>query len=237
MIRLTRTFLLPPIELETGMPVPRALACRRSIRKYSDEPLKLVEVAQLLWAAYGISDPLRGFKTTPSAGATFPLEVYFIAYPESVLVSENEYLPPGSYKYDPDTHSISLIKEGDLRERLYRASLAQEYVKRAKGCIALAAVFQRTTSFYGKRGVRYVWIEVGHAGQNLYLQATSLGLATVAIGAFYDEEVEEILGLSRDERIAYLLPVARPRKPCTISQDALNEYFAVNRARRELYRI
>lgn len=233
-IELSRTFLLPPVELETGMPVSRALAYRRSIRKYSNEPLKLGEVAQLLWATYGISDPLRGFKTAPSAGATFPLEVYLVAYPESILVSDSKFLPPGSYKYDPYTHSILLVKEGDLRERLYRASLAQDYVKKAKACIALAAVFERTTSFYGERGIRYVWIEVGHASQNLYLQATSMGLATVAIGAFYDEEVEEILGLDRNEKITYLLPVARPIRPYTVSQEALNRYFAANRARRGL---
>lgn len=221
--------LLPLPRLEGDVSLERALANRRSIRDYAREPLRLEEVSQVLWAAYGITETRYGFKTTPSAGATYPLEVYLVAYHGGVLLPDGGFLEPGSYHYDPHSHSITLVKRGDLSRALYEAALEQEWVLEARACIVIAAVYERTTGRYGQRGVRYVHMEVGHAGQNIYLQATALGLATVAIGAFHDEEVKRIVGLGPGEEPLYLMPLARPLVGYHLSESELEEYIVAHR--------
>ncbi len=184
------------------------IAKRRSRRKFKREPITLQQLSQLLWAAQGISDERRGFRTVPSAGATYPLEVYVVVREGGV-----EGLDPGIYKYIPERHSLALIKRGDFSYELYRACLSQEWVREAAINIVITAVYERTTAFYGRRGAeRYVPMEAGHAGQNIYLQAEALGLGTVAIGAFYDEEVSSILGLPRSEVPLYVFPVGKPKE-------------------------
>ncbi len=190
---------LPVPKLEGEISVEEALFRRRSRRVYKKSPLTLEELAQLLWAAYGITHP-RGFKTTPSAGATYPLVVY-------AAVGEVEGLEPGVYRYIPETHSLKLIKREDVREKLYIACLRQRWVLEAPVDLVLAANFERTTRVYGKRGIRYVWMEFGHASQNVYLQATALGLGTVAVAAFYDYLIKEALSIKEDP--GYVMPVGR----------------------------
>ena len=193
---------LPQPVLKGGMSVEEAIATRRSIRKYADEPLTLQELGQLLWAAQGITDEKRGFRAAPSAGATYPLEL-FVAVRAGGVVG----LEAGIYSYDPWTHSLALVRSGDFGDELADAALGQEWVRRAPVCIIIAANYSRTTSVYGSRGVRYVHMEAGHVGQNIYLQATALGLGTVAVGAFYDGDVAEIL---RTELAPlYIFPVGR----------------------------
>jgi SagB-type dehydrogenase family enzyme len=174
---------------------------RRSVRLYENSPLSLEEVSQLLWAAYGITKPPR-YKTAPSAGATYPLVVYLVA-------GDVEGLEPGSYRYVPEEHALEPVKFGDLRKGLFEACLRQPWVLEAPASLVLGAEFERTTSVYGERGVRYVWMEFGHASQNVYLQATALGLGTVAVGAFYDELVKELVGM--EEEPGYVMPVGRPK--------------------------
>jgi len=190
---------LPEPRLTSNVSLEEVLAKRRSKRAYKREPLTLEEVSQLLWSAYGVTDP-RGFKTTPSAGATYPLVIYLVA--GDVLG-----LDVGVYRYIPETHSLTLIKKEDVREKLYIACLRQRWVLEAPIDIVLTANFKRTTKVYGKRGIRYVWMEFGHASQNVYLQATALGLGTVAVAAFYDYLIKEALGI--DEDPGYVMPVGR----------------------------
>lgn len=197
---------LPPPKLEGTMSVEEAIAKRRSIREYTGEPLTLQDVSQLLWAAQGITDPIRKFRAAPSAGATYPLEVYVVVKEGGV-----EGLPAGIYKYDPYTHSIRLVKKGDYSEELYKACLEQEWVLEAQINIVITAVYERTTSRYGERGIRYVHMEAGHVGENIYLQATALGLGTVAIGAFYDDQVESIISAPPEEHALYVYPVGHRR--------------------------
>lgn len=222
---------LPLPKLDGVMSVERALANRRSIREYTRDPLTLEELSQILWASYGVSEVTYGFKTTPSAGATYPLNIYVVAYPEGVLMPNGSYLEPGSYRYYPDAHAIELVRKGDLSYELYKASLEQEWVLKAKACIVITATYERTTRRYGERGVRYVLIEVGHAGQNIYLQATALGLATVAIGAFYDERVREIIGAPHNEHVLYIMPLAKPAKPYNLKLEDLARYIGLARSR------
>ncbi|MDI3474513.1 MAG: hypothetical protein PWQ79_1533 [Thermococcaceae archaeon] len=190
---------LPPPRLEGSMSLEEAIAKRRSRREYKNEPLTLEELGQLLWAAQGITSP-DGKRAAPSAGATYPFEVFVVA-------GNVEGLEPGIYHYDPFTHSLELVKAGDFRRELQKAALDQKWVGDAAVDIVLVAFYERTTKVYGERGYRYVYMEAGHIGQNIYLQATSLGLGTVAIGAFHDEEVARIIGT--DGAPLYIFPVGR----------------------------
>ncbi len=193
---------LPSPRTEGGMSVEEAILRRRSIRDYKREPLTLEEVSQLLWAAQGITSR-RGFRSSPSAGATYPM-VIFLAVKEGGVIG----LEAGIYRYDPWNHSLTVISRGDPSFQLYRACLDQEWVRSAPVNVLLFANFTRTTSWYGERGVRYVYMEAGHIGQNIYLQATALRLGTVAVGAFYDEQLQEIVGMELDP--LYVFPVGRP---------------------------
>ncbi|GAY26130.1 nitroreductase [Desulfurococcaceae archaeon AG1] len=221
---------LPAPMLDGDVSVESALANRRSIREYLDEPLTLDELSQILWASYGVSETIYGFKTTPSAGATYPLNIYAVIYPRGVITPEGKALAEGSYIYEPHSHRLRLVRAGDLSSELYRVCVNQEWVLKAKAVLVFTAVYERTTRRYGERGIRYVWIEVGHAGQNVYLQATSLGLATVAIGAFYDDELRKLIGAGDDEHPLYVMPVARPARQYRLRREDLISYIAKHRS-------
>ncbi|WP_048159794.1 SagB/ThcOx family dehydrogenase [Thermococcus barophilus] len=193
--------MLPEPELKGEMSVEEAIAKRRSIRYYKDRPLTLKQLSQLLWAAQGITEEKKKFRAAPSAGATYPFEIY-------VVVGYVEGLKPGVYHYDPFNHSLTLIKEGDYRTELQKAALNQQWVGKAAVDIVLVAFYERTTKYYGERGYRYVYMEAGHIGQNIYLQAVALGLGTVAVGAFHDKEVAKIIGT--DGNPIYIFPVGVP---------------------------
>jgi len=196
---------LPQPSYKSETSIEEALKRRRSIREYEDKPLTIKHVSQLFWAAQGVTKPdpwLRagGFKTAPSAGATYPLEVYMVVKKGGV-----EGLEPGIYHYLPKTHEIELIKKGDYSKELMKAALDQEYVEAAPVNMVITAIYERTTGRYGDRGIRYVHMEVGHVGENIYLQCVSLGLGCVVIGAFHDDQVKEILGV--DEAPLYIIPI------------------------------
>jgi len=194
---------LPKPRLEGEVPVERAMALRRSVREFAQEPLPLAAVSQLLWAAQGITDPPDG-RTAPSAGALYPLEVYLVAGAVSGL-------RPGVYHYEPRRHRLVLESAGDRRAGVADAALGQDWVGEAPAIVVLAAVYQRTARKYGERAPRYVHIEAGHAAQNVYLQAGALGLGTTMVGAFRDEKLTGVLGLPAQVKPLGLLPVGRPR--------------------------
>lgn len=176
---------------------------RRSVRAYSDAPLTQEEVLKLLWAGQGITSA-RGGRTAPSAGALYPLEIYLVA-------GNVDNLAPGIYKYNPVKNDLTLVREGDVRDSLAEASLRQGSVAEGAIDIVIAAVYERTKIKYGDRGERYVHIEVGHAAQNICLEATALGLGLVTVGAFDDSGVAKIIGMSQDETPLYVIPVGRPK--------------------------
>lgn len=192
---------LPEPRYDSDVSIEQSLLQRRSIRSFAGEPLTLGEVSQLLWAAQGITDS-RGHRTAPSAGALYPLEVFLMA-------GDVENLVPGIYKYRIEEHELVLLIDGDKRSELADAALGQSSVEQGALAIVFAAVYERTTVKYGERGFRYVHIEVGHAAQNLCLQATAMGLGVVTVGAFDDEPVAEILKLPNDEKPLYIIPVGR----------------------------
>jgi SagB-type dehydrogenase family enzyme len=200
-----RFVYLPKPERRGTVSVEEAIQRRRSIRSYTDEPLTLQDISQLLWAAQGITDPARKFRAAPSAGALYPLEVYLVVGRGGV-----KGLEEGLYHYDPYEHGLRYILTGDLRPDLAEAALGQIWVREAPIVIVITAVYERTTAKYGERGLRYVHMEAGHIGQNLYLQAVARGLGMVVVGAFYDETVQEVLQLPKDHKPLYLIPVGHP---------------------------
>ncbi len=191
---------LPQPRPSGEMSVEEALAARRSVRSYRDEPLSLTELSQLLWAAQGITAHWGG-RTAPSAGATYPLEVY-------AVVGEVTGLEAGVFHYRPDGHLLVRRKAGDLRGELAAAALGQGWVREAPVSLVIAARYERTAGRYGERGARYVHIEGGHVGQNIYLQAEALGLGTVVVGAFDDQDVKTLLRI--EEEPLAIMPVGRP---------------------------
>ena len=220
---------LPLPQRTTSMTVEEAVLLRRSIREYSGQPVELEHLSLILWAAYGITDPRTGFRSTPSAGATYPLEVYVVVGERGVR-SGGTYLPAGVYKYDPYTHSISLVKVGDFRRELATAALGQRWVEEAPVDIVVTAVFERTTRVYGERGyLRYVPMEVGHLGQNVYLISTALGYGCVVVGAFYDDKVREVVGAGAQEVPMYIIPVGRPARSHYTSFEEVWEYVISRR--------
>jgi len=186
--------LLPPPAVRGEMSLEECIAERRSVRRYESRKIELDQLGQLCWAAQGITEERRGFKAAPSAGATYPLELY-------VLRAE------GLFHYIPETHTLVTLKNEDLRASLAKAALGQEFIEEAPLAFVITAVYQRTTRRYGERGIRYVHMEVGHAAQNIHLQAVALGLSSVPVGAFYDDEVSTVLSLPDEEVPVYIIPV------------------------------
>jgi len=192
---------LPRPVTDGRMSLERALTLRRSIRSYTVQPLSLAELSQILWSGQGITNE-RGFRTAPSAGATFPLELY-------VVVNNVQGLRKGIYHYQIREHALRLVDTRQIERDLTRASLGQTMVSEAGAVVVIAAIMERTTRRYGERGVRYVYNEVGHVGQNIHLQAAALNLGTVVIGAFRDEEVHNLLNIGEQYRVVYLMPVGK----------------------------
>jgi len=194
---------LPAPRQESKTSLEFALSRRRSVREFGPQALTLAEVSQLLWAAQGTTGP-SGHRTAPSAGALYPLEVLLVA-------GNVDGLPAGIYRYRPGGHALARVAEGDKRAGLAAAALDQESVKAAPATVAIAAVPERTAGKYGKRAERFVHLEAGHAAQNVHLQAVALDLGSVAVGAFDDARLKQVLALAGNEQALYLIPVGRPR--------------------------
>ncbi|MGC9316764.1 MAG: SagB/ThcOx family dehydrogenase [Armatimonadota bacterium] len=189
---------LPEPDTTGEMSVEEAIAQRRSVRQFADRELSAEQVGQLAWAAQGITDSRQGFRASPSAGATYPMELYLVT-------------PDGVHRYLPREHAVETTKREDVRAELAAAALGQDFVGTAPLDIVVAAVYQRTMQRYGDRGRRYVHMEAGHIGQNIHLQAEALGLGSVPVGAFDDARVAETLGLPADQEPLYIIPVGYPR--------------------------
>ena len=196
---------LPLPSQKGSVPLEAAIAKRRSVRDFTPEPISQSQLSQILWAAQGISDTGERLRAVPSAGATYPLEIFVVCGEKGA-----EGINGGIYHYNINSHSLTLHYASDVRLELSRAALDQEFIYQAPVDIVICALYERTAMKYGVRGERYVHFEVGHAGQNIYLQTTAIGLATVAIGAFYDEQVREVLRLDKQYRPLYIMPVGKP---------------------------
>ena len=201
-ITQTATIKLPPPRLTGSTSVEEAISKRRSARQYQDSSLSLSELSQLLWAAQGITDTARGLRTSPSAGALYPLEVY-------AVVGNVTELAPGIYKYKCATHELETVSLGDARKELAGAALGQGAITQAAVDIVWTAVYERCAKKYQERAKLYVPIEVGHSAENVFLQATALNLGAVVMGAFYEDKVQAVLKSPKDERALYIMPIGK----------------------------
>ena len=201
------SYVLPSPKTEGEASVEKILANRRSRRQFRDAAMSIEQLSQILWAAYGVTNPktpnlLRGgLRTTPSAGGLYPLEIY-------VAVGNVEGVEVGVYKYISQDHTIVRTIDKDIREELGEAAFGQGSIKCAPVTLVYCAIFGRTTGKYGARGnERYVFMEIGHFAQNVYLQAEALRLGACSIGAMLDEKICETLKPAAEEKPLCLMPV------------------------------
>lgn len=192
----TKLIQLPKPLIKGNISLEEAIFRRRSQRSFKQKDLTLQQISQLLWAAQGITLEKESYnlRTAPSAGALYPMEIY--------LLTKN-----GLFRYLPNGHKLEPLSEQDLRGGLAVSSLGQVAINQAPVNIVICAVYSRLASKYGQRGIRYAHIEVGHIAQNIHLQSVALGLSSVPIGAFNDEEVKKILSLPANHEPLYIIPV------------------------------
>ena len=186
---------LPKPQLKGIKSLEECIYERESVRHYKDKKIEIEKISQILWSAQG----KKGYKrTVPSAGATYPLEIY-------VTLKDKGY-----FHYNFEKHILEFISDKDLSKKLAGASWDQNFIAEAYMNIIICAIFSRTTQRYGQRGIRYVFIEVGHCAQNVHLEAVALGLASVPIGAYEDDRVKEVLNLPKKVEPLYIIPLAYP---------------------------
>ena len=194
---------LEPPQVEGGAPLWEVMRRRRSIRSFKDEPLKKVELSQLLWAAQGITNLESGFRTAPSAGALYPVETYLIT-------NSVEHVDPGVYHYAIDKHELDQLKVGDFRLPVAQSAFDQEIAYRANVVFIWTAIFERSKWRSKQRAYRYVWLDTGHIAQNVALAAVALNLDSCQVGAFYDDEVNALLDVDgTEESVIYMTVVGK----------------------------
>ncbi|MGB9936129.1 MAG: SagB/ThcOx family dehydrogenase [Methanobacterium sp.] len=201
---VTGTFKLPEPQISGTMSVEQAIQDRRSVRRYTNESLTLQDVSQLMWVAQGITNQTTKFRTVPSGGHTYPLEIYILIGKGGV----NE-LNEGVYHYNPFNNTLEQILGNDVRSDLSQAANGQPWVKEAPVDIIITGNYQKMIDKYKdeKLSTRFVDMEAGHAGQNIYLEAQARNLATVALGSFKDDQVHKILRIPNNEKTLYIYPV------------------------------
>ena len=197
-----------PIRLpdqEDGKPIWETIARRRSTREFSRESITFSELSQLIWATQGITSRAWGFdfRAVPSAGALYPIETY-------IVVNRVDEIPPGIYHFNVRETQLILLREGNFGQDLSHAGLGQEMLEEASCAFVWTAIVGRSKWKYRERAYRYIYMDVGHIGQNLYLAATAMNLGCCTVGAFFDEEVDRIIGVDGKEEISvYLAAVGR----------------------------
>ncbi|MFA4902098.1 MAG: SagB/ThcOx family dehydrogenase [Desulfobaccales bacterium] len=192
---------LPPPVTKGGMALTEALQARRTVRHFATRPLDLAQLSQLLWEADGASDP-QGHRTSPSAGATYPLNLYVVAGERGVA-----NLPAGTYHYEIAAQALAPLARGDLRAVVARACLNQAWMTAAPVLIVITGEYRRCTARYGQRGIRYTHMEAGNVSQNLFLAAESLGLGAGIVGAFEDKALAQVLKLPPAHEPLLVMPV------------------------------
>lgn len=191
----SKTVALPqPIQLSLSL--QETLSQRRTKRNFASYPLDLKTISALCWAAYGVNETKGrlNLHTAPSAGATYPLELYLV-------VQNSLELPLGLYQYQPINHTLASLATGDFKKETAWALLDQAFVANAAVTFIWTAVVERCARRYQQRAYRYIYLEAGHQSQNLLLAAAALGLIACPIGAFFDEEVASLLGLDSSKEI------------------------------------
>jgi SagB-type dehydrogenase family enzyme len=202
-----KQFPIRPLGQKGGKPLWETIAQRRSLRDFSNQSITFSELSQLIWATQGITSKARGFdfRASPSAGALYPIETYLV-------LSRVEEIPAGLYHYGVREAQLALLREGHFGPELSQAGLGQEMLQEAACVFVWTAIVGRSKWKYRERGYRYIYMDAGHIGQALYLSATALGLGCCTVGAFFDEEVDHIIGVDGKKEISvYLGAIGRVR--------------------------
>ena len=187
---------LPEPNFNESRTLEKSILNRESVRSFKKDDIEIEKISLILWAAQG----KKGYKrTVPSAGATYPLEIY-------VSLEKKGY-----FHYNLKKHRLEKILEEDISYDLAKASLSQMFIAEAPLNVIICADFERTCNRYGDRGVRYVYIEIGHCAQNIHLEVVSLGLGSVPIGAFHDKSVKQVLNLPKNLEPLYIIPIGYPK--------------------------
>jgi len=193
---------LPQPDVTGQVPLEKSIKSRRTIRAFASTSIALKDFSQMLWAAQGVIEPGGFRRSVPSGGALYPVDVYAVVGEGGV-----QEIDSGVYHYEPKTHEITLVKEGDYRRELAKAALGQMWMAGAPVTLIVTAEYERSSSKYGERGVRYSMIEAGHVGQNIFLQAEALGLGAGIVGAFHDQEVIWVAKLHQGHEPLLIMPV------------------------------
>jgi SagB-type dehydrogenase family enzyme len=189
-----------------AIPFIEALKKRKSIRSFFPKPLSIADLSFLLWASTGIQRKERDyeFRTVPSAGALYPIETYLIA-------NKVDGLEKALYHYELQAHALEELKVGSFSEKIAQAALGQKMLIAAPVVLIWTAIFERSKWKYAQRAYRYVYLDAGHIAQNLALSAASIGLGSCQIGAFFDDEINQIIGIDGvEESVLYLSVVGHP---------------------------
>jgi SagB-type dehydrogenase family enzyme len=192
---------LPAPRLKGEMSLEEAISRRRSRRGFKATALTLEQVSQIFWAAQGITSP-EGLRAAPTAGALYGVDIY-----AAVDKKKAGGLAAGVYRYVPRDHALEPILKRDVRRELARLAVNQVFIADAPLALIITGEYERISRKYGDRATRYVHMEAGHVAQNVYLQAETLGLGTVVVGSFQDEEVSRVLALPAGQRPLYIMPI------------------------------
>jgi SagB-type dehydrogenase family enzyme len=190
---------LPSARREGAVSVEAALAARRSVREYAPGALTIEEVAQLLWAAQGVTSP-DGKRTAPSAMHRYPLEV-------AVVANDVEGLAPGAYRYLPGKHALTRLATAAKGEPLLAHISPQAQVRTAPAVFVVAVVYARMGS--SARDRAYSDMEGGLASENLLLEASALGLGSVVTGGIDAAAAKKAVGFTGDEEVLVVIPVGK----------------------------
>jgi SagB-type dehydrogenase family enzyme len=196
---------LPPPELDGGSSAAAAIASRRSTRDYVPTPMSSGELSRLLFLTSGIAADKYGNarRTAPSSGALYPIEVY-------AVVHRVDGIDPGVYHYAYREHALEQVRAGDFRAKVVEQAISQEFLGECGVVLFLTMIMQRMRPKYQDRSYRYGLLEAGHLGENAYLAATSMGLGACGVGAFMDDQINEMLGVDGVEEAAvYMLAAGR----------------------------
>jgi len=196
-VQLSSPKLTGPVSLE------EALAKRRSVRQFTTQALNFGQIGQLAWAGQGITEQEKGFRTAPSAGAIYPIELYFATQ-------------EGLFAYHPDKHNLEELSSRDIRDKLATAAFEQSAVAKAACDVIIAGSVKKLLSDYGNKAKRYMLLEAGHVAQNIQLQAVSLGLGSVPVGAFEIRDVSKVCRLPANLEPIYIICVGYPAGQATI---------------------
>ncbi|MEA2062214.1 MAG: SagB/ThcOx family dehydrogenase, partial [Gemmatimonadota bacterium] len=197
------TVELPEPQTTGGRPLWETISARRSFREFTDKPVNLITLSQLLWASQGITGRMHDFelRSAPSAGALYPVETYLVA-------NQVESLEPGLYHYNIRSHGLERLRKADLREELMQAGLMQPVLSECAVAFIWTAVVKRSRWKYRQRCYRYIYLDAGHIAQNLSLAAEALGLGSCLVGALFDNEVGCLLEVNgADETVLYMCAV------------------------------